>query len=453
MIPMIKKKALVIGSTEFIVEVRDILERLSIGVEIATAAQEVKERLTNNNICIIIFDDDSFALQDTVMRLKLIEVVQGSGVDFVIVSSDKKPQSIIEAKNLGAADYILKPLNIRELTLHLSAVINKKTRISCIGGGTGLFNLLSSLKMLPNCLLTSIVNMSDSGGSSGALRVSFGVLPPGDVRRSLVALSNAPEIMNRLMHHRFKDGDSLSGHSFGNLFLVALNEIEGSMLEAVRRLGDILHIEGIVIPVADTQTTLCARLEDGAIIKGEDKIDLPEGKNANLRIKEVWHEPPVQCNSAAYASIINSDFVIIGPGDLYTSIITNLLVKSLSSAILLSKAKKIYICNLMTKAGETANYNAFDHTSEVIKYLGEDCLDYVIISNTRLSDKAIYEYSKMNQSPVKIGDAGVFGKITRAKIILADVSHETELVRHDHIKFKNEIKKIIDEKDIDKVRG
>jgi len=439
-------KALIVGSVEFVSIISSILEELSEKYVVAVTAQEAGKILMDGSVNIIVFDDYIFTLQGPSERLKILKVLKKSGVDLVFISFDKRPQSIIEARDFGAKDYIFRPLSIRELSLRLSALIKKKNRIACIGGGTGLFHLLSGLKTLHNCFLTSIVSMSDSGGSSGALRVSFGVLPPGDVRRSLVALSNAPEILNRLMQHRFMRGDSLSGHSLGNLFLVALNEIKGSMSEAVRELGDILHIDGIVIPIADTQSTLCVRLSDGTVVKGEEGIGIPDERDVNLRIKELWHEPETRASSAAYASIINSDFVIIGPGDLYTSVITNLAVKGISEAILLTKAKKIYVCNLMTKPGETKGYSAPDHVEDIIRYIGKDCLDYIIVSNSKLRDESVYDYSQKEQHPVKSADTEAFAKITRANVVLADVSHVSELVRHDHAKLSEEINTIIGQK-------
>jgi uncharacterized cofD-like protein len=157
----------------------------------------------------------------------------------------------------------------------------------------------------------------------------------------------------------------------------------------------------------------------------------------------VWHEPPSECDIDAYSAMINSDIIIIGPGDLFTSVVTNLLVKNVNEAIANSGAKKVYICNLMTKPGETAGFDAYRHIREVIRYLGSDLLDYIVVSNTRLSSTAIREYAKKDQEPVRFGDLGKIKKLTRAKVLLADVSHEKELVRHDSEKIKNEILDIV----------
>ena len=437
-----RKDILVIGGNNFLSDVKTMLSPLGMEAEPAKNYSEIRAKLKNKNINVIIFDD-SWCRRDNDLRDKALKILQKTKKDFIVVSSKRKTESVSSARKSGAADYIIKPYNWREFTARFNAVINKKTRISCIGGGSGLFTLLMGLKNLPDVLLTSIVSTSDDGGSSGRLKASFGMLPPGDIRRSLVALSNAPQIMNRLVQYRFRKGGGIKGHSFGNLLLTALTEIKGSVSEAVRQIGDILNIRGIVLPVAVTKTTLCALFEDGTVIKGESRIDLGKGRDVKLRIKKCWHEPEPKCDINAYASILNSDIVTIGPGDLFTSVVTNLLIKDIRKAILKTAAKKVYICNLMTKPGETTGYNAIAHVKEIIKYLGHDCLDYVIISDTKLSGKAVRKYSKKQQFPVKRGDIREIAKITKAKIIVADVGCKTELIHHNSAKIKKEIRKII----------
>ena len=188
----------------------------------------------------------------------------------------------------GARDVIATPVHQRELVLRMSALLQRKRRIACIGGGTGLFSVLTGLRSAPGVLLSSIVTMSDDGGSSGRLRTTFGVLPPGDVRRSLVALSNAPEVMNYVMQYRFEGGDGLHGHSLGNLLLTALSELGGGMQGAVKAMGDILNVHGMVMCVTDRSTTLCAEFEDGSVVRGESAIDQCTGRAGTLRIRKVW---------------------------------------------------------------------------------------------------------------------------------------------------------------------
>ena len=314
-----------------------------------------------------------------------------------------------------------------------------KKRICCLGGGTGLFTLLSALKTLPDILLISLVNMSDDGGSSGRLRSSFGILPPGDIRRSLVALSNAPEVMNELIRYRFDRGGELRDHSLGNLLLTGLAGMKGSMAEAVRAMGDILNIQGIVLPITQTMTEFVARFENGKVIRGESRISLCAGRDPALKIRKVWHEPHAECDASSYASILHADVVIIGPGDLFTSVITNLVIRKVSEAISLSRAKKIYICNLMTRPGETSGLDARAHVKRVVDVLGRDRLNYVLVSNTRFSKAAIARYAKLDQHPVLINEKEGLAGITKAKEILADIADQKELVRHDLQKLRNQL--------------
>jgi len=430
------KKFLLVGSGNFINEIKPSLSGLTLEIEAVNTSAGIPAKLRNRDISLIVLDDDSVK--------NALPILERSNINFVVLSSKKSISAVSRAKESGASDYILKPYNTRELNLKLSAIINDKTRVTCIGGGTGLFNLLMGLKNVPGLIPSSIVSMTDDGGSSGRLRESFGILPPGDVRRSLVALSNAPEVMNEIMTYRFDRGSCFLGHNLGNLLLTALAKIKGSMSNAVSSMGDVLNIQGIVYPASPTISRLCALFEDGTIIKGESDIDLCKKRSHELRIKRCWHEPVSRCNVGAYSSIINSDFVMIGPGDLFTSVITNLLVKFIGKAIIETKAKKIYICNLMTKPGETSNFDVLDHIKEVLKYLKEDCLDYIVISdNSKFSKDAILRYSKKKQFPVDVGDLGEIKKITKAKIVLADVAHERELIRHDSERLKDVLLEII----------
>lgn len=396
--------------------------------------------LTLRRADLLVYDEDAGLAGP--QRRALFASLKRAKKPFIIVSSSKDTAAILRAKKDGASDYIPKPFHQREFILRFNAVAQKKARIACIGGGTGLFTLLLGLKQLPNALITSVVNMSDDGGSSGKLSQSFGILPPGDIRRSLVALSNAPELMNEIIQHRFDRGGDLKGHSFGNLFLTVLAEVTGSMSDAVRALSDILNIQGIALPATRTLTRLTARFKSGRVVRGESKIDLCEGRGRDERLVKLWHEPEAECDADAYASILFADIVTIGPGDLYTSVITNLVVKKLREAVVLTRARKIYICNLMTKPGETSGYGAVDHVREVVRYLGKDVIDYVILSNTPVSGESLAEYLKKHQTPI-LPETASLKRITRAKVVAADVGSDTELVRHDGMKLKKEIERIV----------
>ena len=439
-----QKKILLVCKKEASEEIGGILSQISIPYELTFNARALKKRIKHGDIACALFDDDAFSGRRDPMRFAFLKMLKDSKKGYLFLTSSPSFSVADEASGMGAEAVIVRPYNTREFILRVNACYYRKMRIACIGGGTGLFNLLVGLKTLPRVLVNSIVAMSDDGGSTGRLRESFGVLPPGDVRRNLVALSNAPALMNEVLQHRFRSGgETFAGHNFGNLFLTVLAEIKGSMKEGVKCLGDILNIQGVVVPVTDTRVKLKAMFEEGTVITGESKIDIAEGRHPDYRIKDLWHEPKAECNIDAYTSILMSDAVVIGPGDLFTSVITNLVVEHIPEAIAKTGARKIYVCNLMTKPGETARYGVFEHVREIINYLGGDYLDYIIVSNTKLSEKGLRRYRTKGQFPVKLGNLEKLQEITRAKIIMADVGHETELVRHDADKLRNIIRKML----------
>ncbi len=435
------KKVFVAGEPDFVLEVRRILGPLALQLIVASESEEGVRKAGRARPDLVILDWKSPLAAAAASPWTRWAV--SARTPLVVVAAGADRESLFAAARAGIADVILRPYNYREFIVRANAVLFKKVRVTCIGGGTGLFSLLLGLKTFAQVLPTSIVSMTDDGGSSGRLRASFGILPPGDVRRSLVALSNAPELMNEVLQYRFEKSNELTGHSFGNLFLTALAEIKGSMAEAVRGLGDILNVQGIVIPATGTPTTLCAEFEDGTVVKGESKIDLAEGRSPDLRIRRVWHEPEAECDLNAVNAILHSDIVTIGPGDLFTSIITNLMIRGLGEAVLRTRARKIYVCNLMTKPGETSGFDAVQHLAEIVKVLGKGSVDDVILSNTPVSEHAVREYAKQNQKPVAAGDMKEIQKMIRGDAIVADVGHEEELVRHDSQKIGNEILKLI----------
>lgn len=436
------KRLLLVGTSKFGNEIKPLARGIALEISLISHNELSSQKFYRKDADLIIVERDSSISLTT--WTKLLQVLKTSKIKYIVYSSRKAKEEIDLATQAGATDVMLKPISHGEFKLRLEALFNSKNRISCLGGGTGLFNLLRGLKDLDDVLLTSIVSTSDDGASSGRLKTMFGILPPGDIRRSLVALSTAPQLMNDVMQYRFQSGRGLRGHSFGNLFLTALTNIKGNMSDAVRGLGDLLNINGVVFPIATTNTTLCAKFENGKIVCGESKIDLCKGRKGNLKIIRCWHDPKPVCDINAYAAILNSDFVTIGPGDLFTSVITNLLIEDVRKAVVKTSAKKIYICNLMTKPGETYGYTATDHVKEILKYLKEDALDYVIIPNMKhLSRKAAEQYAKKGQYPVVDGEMAILRKLTKAKIIMANVAHQIELVRHDAQKISGEIEKII----------
>src|SRR3989338_247097 len=246
-------------------------------------------------------------------------------------------------------------------------------KIVVIGGGTGVFTALTGLKKYFNNL-TAIVTMADDGGSTGILREEFGVLPPGDIRRALVALSYSNnKILSELFNYRFQEGSGLSGHSFGNLMITALERITGSFNRAIEEASKILSVQGRVLPVTLGKTKLFAELEDDRVIEGESNIDIPK-HGGSIKIRKVWLQPQPSINPEAKKIILSADGIIIGPGDLYTSLVPNLLLKGMRQTLQQARGKKIYFVNLMTKFGETECFKASDFLKIVEKYLGKNVL-------------------------------------------------------------------------------
>ncbi len=362
----------------------------------------------------------------------------------IILTTTEQERHQTESERLPHTLIVARPIAIRRFVTLVQQCLHQGSRAACLGGGTGLFTLLSGLKTIPGLTLSSIVSMSDDGGSTGKLRDIFGILPPGDVRRSLVALSTAPDLLNELIKFRFESGDGLAGHNLGNLLLTALNQMKGSMADAVKALGEILNIQGEVIPVTETMNTLHAELEDGQVIVGESHIGLFEEHHARSRIKSLWQEPKASANPDALEAILNAKWILIGPGDLFTSVIANLVVEGISEAIQSSAAKTVYICNVMTKPGETTNFSVSDHVKEIQKYLKKD-LDYVICSSTQFSESALKHYAEQNQFPVLEANPQALKQVSNAEFLFVDVASETELVRHDSVKLANVLRRLLGE--------
>lgn len=258
-------------------------------------------------------------------------------------------------------------------------------KVVTIGGGTGSFMLLSGLKQYA-IDLTAIVSMADDGGSTGVLRDELGVLPPGDVRQCLVALSDSPEMLRELMNYRFHEG-GLDGHSFGNLFLSALEKITGDFGSAVREAADILDTQGKVVPVTSDQTHLYVRDESGKLLRGENAINHAETLD-QVRAEDFFLKPKAKANREAIESILEADMVVIGPGNHYCSILPNFLVSGIPEALRKTKAKIVYNCNLVNKAGHTSDFTLSDYVDELHAIIGQPVIDYVTF-NTCVPQKAL----------------------------------------------------------------
>lgn len=289
-------------------------------------------------------------------------------------------------------------------------------RIVVIGGGTGVFTVLSGLRRFP-LDLCAVVTMADDGGSTGILREEFGILPPGDVRRALVALSYADNrILADLFNYRFQEG-SLKGHAFGNLMLTALERLCGNFGDAVLEAAKILAVRGKVLPVTLANVRLRAMLEDGTVIHGEENIDIPK-HDPRLKITKIFLEPKAAIHAKAEQAILGADMIVIGPGDLYTSIMPNLVVGGMRKTLVRAKGKKVYVVNIMTKCGETNGFSASDFVRVIESELGKGILDYLIINTKRPSASRFYRYEKESSEFVLPGDlpqqpVPVFGDFLR----------------------------------------
>ncbi|MDP2735850.1 MAG: YvcK family protein, partial [bacterium] len=308
----------------------------------------------------------------------------------------------------------------------------RKKRIVVIGGGTGTYTVLSGLKG-HDVELSAVVSMADDGGSTRILREEFGILPPGSVRPAMVALSEAEKSLADLFNFRFENGSGLSGHNFGNLFITALTKHLGSFEKAVEEAGRILHIKGRVIPSTLGYCTLMAELENGKVVRGEHAIDVPL-HDGNLRIRKIWLERPCKANPKAKEAILKADLVVIGPGDLFSSVLPNLLLYGIRDAVQTTKARKAYVCNIMTKFGETAGFTASGFVSVMEQYLGDGVLDYVICNTKKPSLQRIAKYEKTNSEFVKCDLAGA-----KFRVIAKPLVRSQGFIRHDPTALANVI--------------
>lgn len=275
-------------------------------------------------------------------------------------------------------------------------------KIVVFGGGTGLSILLRGLKKYTRDI-SAIVTVADNGGGSGVLREDLGMLPPGDMRNCIIALSDIEPIMVSLMQHRFNDG-YLKGQSFGNLLIAAMYEIFGDYEHALKEIGSIFRLSGKVLPMTLQDAQLKAHLDNGECILGEK--DIPDYvSKSNCKIDRVSLVPEV-CTplEETLKDIKEADIVLLGPGSLYTSVIPNILVSNITEAIVDSKAKVFYICNLMTQPGETDNYNVYDHVNAIIKHSSRYLIDYVIANDELISENQIQNYKFKGAKQVLIDD-------------------------------------------------
>ena len=313
-------------------------------------------------------------------------------------------------------------------------------KIVAIGGGTGLSTLLRGLKRYTGNL-TAVVTVADDGGSSGKLRRDRHVIPPGDIRACIAALADAEPLVTRLFQYRFDDaaGDGIGGHSFGNLFIVAMSEVTGNMEEAIRETSRVLAVRGRILPSTLADVTLSARLEDGSTVRGESLIPSSGG-----RIERVFIEPDrPEVNAEAVAALRQADLIVLGPGSLYTSVLPNLLVPGLAEALQTSKAHKLYISNVATQQGETDDFSAADHLAAIRRHLGRDDVVDVVLANSNLPAEPLpAEWN--SQAVLAPGDAD-YGV---ARLVLADLVDPDVRYRHDSERLASAVMRQYYERDL-----
>jgi uncharacterized cofD-like protein len=326
------------------------------------------------------------------------------------------------------------------------AIVSRRTpkpggiRAVAIGGGTGLSTLLRGLRRyvasphqsLADCEdapcvisdLAAVVTVTDDGGSSGRLRRGFNMLPPGDLRNCMVALSEDEHLISRLFRHRFTTGEGLEGHSFGNLFVAALVEITGDFAQAIKLSSQVLATRGHIYPATNANVSLAARMDDGSLVRGETDITASRQRIVELMLDPVDAEPLPETLEA----IECADLITVGPGSLFTSLITNLLVKGVSEALASSKAVRVYICNLMTQANESLNLTASQHIERIYEHAHRPIFDYALVNTAPVSRVLLDRYAGEGASPI-VADIEAIEKLG-VRCIAGDFAAEGDVVRH-----------------------
>ena len=297
--------------------------------------------------------------------------------------------------------------------------MNKKS-VVVIGGGTGIYPVLQGLKKYKDLEVTAVITVADSGGSTGRLRDEFGQLPVGDVRMALAALSadvdNHDELLREVFLYRFDKGEGLNGHNLGNLLLVALTDMLGSELEALKAASRILRVRGTVLPVTEDKVHIIATYDDGVQIEGEHNIDEPGEERYTHRITHLATTPQAHITPDAQRALSQADMIVLGPGDLYTSLLANCVVQGVPEAIQSSKAKFVFITNLMTSQGQTHGMTTKDHVEEVLKYVGR-APDTVVVNSSIIAPELLQRYAQAFQYPV-VDDMNEVGcAIVRADLL------------------------------------
>jgi uncharacterized cofD-like protein len=326
-------------------------------------------------------------------------------------------------------------------TIYTQRFLRRGPKIVAIGGGTGLSTLLRGLKEYTGNL-TAIVTVADDGGSSGVLRRELGVLPPGDVRNCIAALADAEPLVTKLFQYRFSDGSGLAGHSFGNLFIVAMSGVVGNFEDAIRQTSRVLAVRGQIIPSTLANVTLCAKTDDLRTIQGESLVGhaTMNGDGGNSRIQEVFLLPQnAPAHPEAVRAVLEADLIVLGPGSLYTSVLPNVLVDGIRRSIMASSAPKIYVCNVATQHGETDGFDVAAHLKAIEEHVGKGVIDYVL-ANSNVP-------TSIPRAPESQGvrlDAQVNNGI---RLVMDDVISEENRYHHDSSKLAQAVMRLYYDRD------
>ncbi len=353
------------------------------------------------------------------------------GIVFIVLGMGKMTISLIT---------LFLPQRERDIVniLFQRRYLERGPRIVAIGGGHGLSHLLLGLKEYTSNL-TAIVTVADSGGSSGRLREEFNIVAPGDIRNCLVALADAPALMGQLFQYRFSEGEGLKGHNFGNLFLTAMVKLTGGDFQkAVEESSKVLAIRGKVIPSTIHNVQLVAEYMDGSILEGEARIP-----DKNMPIKRLYLKPDdAKPTPEALSAIADADIVVIGPGSLYTSILSNLIISGMTDAIVKSNAYKIYVCNAMTQQGETGDFSAGEHVRAIVEQTDPKVFDACIVNNAVVPENALARYRDQGSYPVAPDVERI--KAMGYAVVATDLLSVADYVRHDSKKLTQALIKLIE---------
>jgi uncharacterized cofD-like protein len=322
-------------------------------------------------------------------------------------------------------------------TIYNKRILGRGPKVVAIGGGTGLSNLLRGLKSYTSNL-TAIVTVADDGGSTGRLRQEFGVIAPGDLRQCIAALAEAEPLMSKLFQYRFQEGTGLEGHSFGNLFLVAMSEVTGNFEEAIHETGRVLNVRGSILPSTLEDVTLSARTHEDELVHGEHNITERGGG-----IRDLFLNPPsAMAHPDAVRAILDADLVVVGPGSLYTSVLPNLLVDGIRKALHATSATKVFICNVATQHGETDGFSAEDHLAALERHAGKGIVNVAVANNNLVAELPEEWHSR----PVPVSKNGR-AHLGGIRLVEADVVANENRYRHDPFKLAATLIRIYDERD------